>query len=243
MLKTIFWVSWMFLYFFCRLPTYFKVKRLRENGRADEAQAIIDYEVKKWAGLLLRHIGTTVVETGRENLPSAGEAVVFAANHQSYVDIPVLLANLDFPHPLLAKTALGKVPLLSLWMNVLGCFYVDRDDVRASAKALKEGEELLRSGRSVVVFPEGTRSQSDQMGEFKAGAVRMAFKTGAKIVPVAIDGSYSSLEGNRWKLQKNTVRLTILPPVETAGLAKEQQRELPGQLEKMIEQAKNDRIE
>lgn len=241
MFETIFWISWMFLYFLRRLPTYFKVKRLRRDGQEQQALEIVHFEVRKWAGLLLRHVGTTVVESGRENLPAAGRAVVFASNHQSYVDIPIFLANLDFPHPLLAKKELGKVPLLSLWMNVLGCIYVDRDDARASVRALKQGEEQLRAGHSVIVCPEGTRSQRDEMGEFKGGAVRMAVKTGVPIVPLAIDGSYRSLEGNRWRLTKNTVRLIILPPVETAGMTKEQQKALPQLLEERIREAKDSR--
>lgn len=241
MLRTIFWALWLFGYFIIRLPSYFKVKRLAKQGKKQEHDALVRQKVSRWAAVLLRHIRMQVAVEGRENLPKAGEVVVFAANHQSYMDIPILLANLDFPHPLMAKKELGKIPFLSGWMNELGCVYVDRDDARASVSALKKAEKTLKEGSSFIVYPEGTRAKSDTMGEFKAGAVRMAYKTGVPVVPVAIDGSYKALEGNRWRLQKSSVRLVILPPVPTQGLSREEQKQLPARLQQIVQEAKEER--
>ncbi len=241
MARTILWVSWLFAYLLTRLPLYWKVKRLDKQGREAEKQVIVKREVKKWSERLLRHIGVRLTVQGAENLPGPDEAVVFAANHQSFVDIPVLLYGLDEPYALLARREIGKVPLLRGWMNMLGCVYVQREDMRAAAAALKESEEWLAGGHSLIIFPEGTRARSDTMGEFKAGAVRMALKAKVRIVPVAVDGTYKALEGNGNRLTPADVRLVILPPVETAGLSKEEQRALPAKLEEMIRAAKDAR--
>lgn len=241
MLRTILAVIWLMFYLLFCLPTYWKSKRLEKQGKTAGHTALVRKQVKAWATKVLKRVRLNLTVTGMENLPPADEVVVFVCNHQSYMDIPVLLAGLDFPRPLLAKKEIGKVPLLSSWMNQLGCVYVERDDARAALNALKQCEDLLKSGSSLIVFPEGSRAKCDTMGEFKGGAMRMALKTGVRIIPLAIDGSYKVLEGNRYRLQSADVRLVILPGVETAGLSREEQKLLPDKLHDMIQQAKDNR--
>lgn len=238
MLRTIFWISWMFLYLFTCLPDYWRAKRIGKKQGLQKQREFAREKAQTWAKKLLKNVGITVSVEGAENLPAPGETVVFASNHQSYFDIPVLLAYLDDAHALLARKEIGKVPLLRGWMDMLGCIYVDREDGRAAMTALREADELLRSGNSLIVFPEGTRSKSDEVGEFKAGAVRMALKAKVNVVPVAIDGTYKALEGNDWKLQRCHVRLLILPAVPTQDLTRPQQKELAQSLENIIRQAK-----
>lgn len=241
MLRTFRWVAWLFGYLFLSLPLYFKAKKLGKQGKIQEQQEIVQKKVQGWATELLQKTGVSLTIEGKENLPQNGQAVAFAANHQSYFDIPVLLSGLDFPHPLLAKKELSKVPMLSGWMNLLGCLYVDRNNMKSSMRTLKQCEGVLESGSSLIICPEGTRSKSDTMGEFKAGVVRVATKAKAPIVPVAIDGTWRALEGNNYKMQKCAVRLVILPQVETANLTKEEQKQLPAKLEEMICVAKDTR--
>lgn len=240
MLRTFVWVLWLFCYFIFRLPAYWKAKRLGKQGRLQEQKEFINNLVGTWARNLLKNVGVTVTVYGRENLPQKGETVVFVANHQSYFDILVTLAYLDEPHALLAKDSLGKIPFLSQWMKLLGCVYVVRDDAKASMLALRQAEETLNSGNSMIVFPEGTRSKSNNMGEFKAGAVRMAYKAGVNVVPVAIDGTYRALEGNGLKLRRCHVNMKILPAVSAAKLSREEQKQLPQKLEDMVRAAKDE---
>ena len=100
---------------------------------------------------------------------------------------------------------------------------------------------MLKAGKSLIVCPEGTRSKSDTMGEFKGGSMRMALKAKTPIIPVAIDGSYKSFEGNRYRLAKTDIRLVILPAVSTKELTREEQKALPNLLENMVRQAKDAR--
>ena len=134
---------------------------------------------------------------GLDNIPK-DTACVFVGNHRSYYDIPLLLAGLDRPHGILAKEELEKIPLLNRWMKLLGCVFVQRDDVRASVRALNDATAIVESGRSFVIFPEGTRYKGEEggAGEFKQGAFRIAVKTGAPVVPVAITGARALFENN-----------------------------------------------
>lgn len=241
MLRTLFWVTWLFGYFIYKLPTYWKVKRLARQGRTEEHRALVDKTVRGWAQLLMKNIGVPVTVEGAENLPGQDETVVFVSNHQSYIDIPVMLGYLEAPHPLMAKRELGKVPFLGKWMTQLGCIFVQRDDARASVVAMREAEAVLERGSSLIVCPEGTRSRSDEMNEFKAGAVRIATKAGVPVVPVVIDGTWRVLEGSNWKLQKAPVRMVVLPKVETATLSREEQKNLHKVLEEQIRAAKDAR--
>ena len=87
--------------------------------------------------------GVTLTVEGLENIPKEGPCV-FVGNHRSYYDIPLLLASLDKPHGILAKEELEKIPLLNRWMKLLGCVFVQRDDLRASVRALNAASSSSR---------------------------------------------------------------------------------------------------
>lgn len=241
MLRTIFWLTWLVGYFISCLPTKWKAIRLGKQGKTEERKKLIEKRVGHWGRLLLRYIKVDVTVEGKENLPEPGKTVVFVSNHQSYMDIPILLGYLDKPHALMAKSQLGKIPFLSAWMRLLGCIFVEREDARAAVASMRQAEETLQRGDSLIICPEGTRSKSDTLNEFKAGAVRIAVKAGVDVVPVAIDGSYRALEGSGWKLTKCKVRLVILPAVPTKDLDRASQKELPKKLKDMVRAAKDAR--
>ncbi|MDL2254477.1 1-acyl-sn-glycerol-3-phosphate acyltransferase [Ruminococcaceae bacterium OttesenSCG-928-I18] len=239
MLKTLFWACWLFLYMGVRIPLYWWLKHLRKQGREEEVRAVLAKQAPLWSGRLFRHTRTRIHVEGRENLPTTDQTVLFVSNHQSYLDIPLFFEVLGYPYPLMAKRELGKIPFLRSWMEMLDCIFVEREDIRAAAAAMKEAEEMLQSGRSLIVCPEGTRSMGDEMAEFKGGSVRMALRAGVPIVPLAVDGSYKILEGNDYRVQPAEVRFVVLPWVETEGLSREEQKALPGKLHDLIREAKD----
>lgn len=225
LLRTIVW----FLYFFGALvalvPQMICAQRKKAAG-APGAKAYIHRYVRMWAGTLLRIAGVTVTVKGQENIPK-GRAVVFTPNHQGDYDIPLMLMYLDEPHALVAKIETKKIPLVRTWMKLLDCVFIDRKSPRHSMEAMRQAQALVQAGESVVVFPEGTRSKGDAMGEFKAGAFRIAIKTGAPVVPVAISGARALYESHNYIVHPGSVRVTILPAIQTAGMSKEEQRQLP----------------
>ena len=180
-----------------------------DNGGADRQQA----HPPLGAGRSCTSQGSSCWWRGWTNIPK-DTACVFVGDHRSYYDIPLLLAGLDRPHGILAKEEPGKIPLLNRWMKLLGCVFVQRDDVRASVRALNDATAIVESGRSFVIFPEGTRYKGEEggAGEFKQGAFRIAVKTGAPVVPVAITGARALFENNGNLCHPGTVRIKVLAP-------------------------------
>ena len=185
--------------------------------------------------LIMFMTGVKLTVIGEEHVPK-DRAVLYVGNHRSYYDIPLLLAGLDRPHGILAKEELEKIPLLNRWMKLLGCVFVQRDDVRASVRALNDATAIVESGRSFVIFPEGTRYKGEEggAGEFKQGAFRIAVKTGAPVVPVAITGARALFENNGNLCHPGTVRIKVLPPIQTAGMSRAEQKQLPDAVRQTI---------
>ena len=177
----------------------------------------------------------TVEQIVRANIPRWSRGILHVTGAR-YYDIPILLTALDAPHGILAKEELEKIPLLNRWMKLLGCVFVKRDDIRASVKALNDATAIVESGRSFIIFPEGTRYKGEEggAGEFKAGAFRIAIKTGVPVVPVAISGARGLFEGHGLRATPGDIRVRILPAIQTAGMSKAEQKQLPDAVRQTI---------
>lgn len=175
-----------------------------------------------WGRTFVRLGGWTFRVEGMENLPPGGAVLV--ANHQSVVDIPMLLAAFPRPVGFLAKRELGEIPLFGKAMAAAGNLFVDRDDPRDAVRMLREAGARLHDGRLVVVFPEGTRSGDGSIGEFRPGAFYLAQKSGASIVPVYLDGGYRAIPKGGFRVRPAGLLVRVLPPLspeEGAGGSKE----------------------
>ena len=171
-----------------------------------------------WGRAFVRLGGWKLRVEGMENLPSGGAVLV--SNHQSVVDIPMLLAAFPRPVGFLAKRELGEIPLFGKAMAAAGNLFVDRDDPRDAVRMLREAGARLRDGRLVVVFPEGTRSGDGSIGEFQLGAFYLAQKSGAPVVPVYLDGGYRAIPKGGFRVRSADLLVRVLPPlppVEGAG--------------------------
>lgn len=217
-IRTTIWFIYFFLYLIFVLPKTSKLKKLTEQGKIQERDAYLRKTVYKWATRLMRLAGVKVNITGKENLPDG--PALFVSNHQGLYDIPVLLTSLDKPNGFIAKKEAKKIPFVPTWMDYLGCVFIDRENPREAVKALNEAADKIKSGYSIIIFPEGTRSKSDNMGPFKGGAFKIAEKTRVPIVPVLLDGTYKIMEANKNWMVPGTVNVTILPPIDTTELTK-----------------------
>ena len=229
----------MFLYLFGYMIVHYGTLRRAERalaaGDTETVEQLVDRHIPRWSRGILKVTGVTLTVEGLENIPKEGPCV-FVGNHRSYYDIPILLTALDAPHGILAKEELEKIPLLNRWMKLLGCVFVKRDDIRASVKALNDATAIVESGRSFVIFPEGTRYKGEEggAGEFKAGAFRIAIKTGVPVVPVAISGARGLFEGHGLRATPGDIRVRILPAIQTAGMSKAEQKQLPDAVRQTI---------
>lgn len=238
MIRTVIWVVYFFAYLFFAQPMLWKVRKLRKEGNIAEHDRIVRTMVNNWALRLMKLAGASMEVTGKENIPEG--PVVFAANHQGYADIPLLLTQLDKPNPLIAKKELEKVPLLRDWMTELNCIFIDRDNARQAMDSLKKANELLSEGYSVCIFPEGTRSKGGEIKEFKGGTIRLATRAKVPIVPCCIEGTYNMLEANKgFKITPAKLQLHILPAIETADLSREEIKALDERLRSVIKEKRD----
>jgi len=233
MLRTIFWFTCFWLLQLLSplfLLAYFSLGFL---GRRQGQAKFLDWTTRTWARLLIGIAGGRVEVSGLENLP-AGGGVLFISNHQGAFDIPLLLGYVPGLKGFISKKENSRLPIVGIWMKLLGCIFLDRKDPRQSARAIARGIENLRAGRSLVVFPEGTRSKSGVMNRFKGGSFKLATRSGAAIVPLTIDGSYRLREGNRGRITPGKVRLHIHPAIRPEVLSSVDKGALTATVQRII---------
>lgn len=152
-----------------------------------KSQTLATKGAKFWAkGCLI--VGVVRVKVvGLSNIPK--EPVLFVANHRSLYDIPVFYAKVPREVGFVAKSEMKKIPFMRLWMANIGCLFLDRDNIRAGLKTILKGIDYIKNGGSLIICPEGTRSHSDELGEFKEGSFKLAEKSGCPIIPTAFIGT------------------------------------------------------
>jgi 1-acyl-sn-glycerol-3-phosphate acyltransferase len=211
MLRTLIWFTYFFLYLLIVSPSLRKARQLQKrDGKA--ADKFVQQKAERWARRLLRLAGGKVRVYGLKNIPEE-EPVLFVSNHQGNFDIPLLLHTAGRKIGFISKKEVRRIPLISSWMELLGCVFIDRKDRRQAVQMLREGADNLRTGNSLVIFPEGTRNKGGETGLFKKGSFKMAQLSGVAIVPVSISGSYKMMEANNGKMKPAVVNITYGKPM------------------------------
>lgn len=218
-MRTIFWFASFWLYTIFSLIYIPKVKGLMKKDLITEKRQFAHKVAGKWAKTMVSLAGGTVEVIGIENIPQ-DKPVLFASNHQGNFDIPLLLSNIPKPIGFVAKVELEKLPIINTWMKLIECVFIDRKDMRQSLRTISTATEILKSGQSMVIFPEGTRSKGGEMQPFKPGSLRLAQKAGTPIVPVSISGSYKLMEGNNNRIKPAHVKIIFAPPVDPETIDK-----------------------
>jgi 1-acyl-sn-glycerol-3-phosphate acyltransferase len=197
------------------------IARYRASGEAALERREILRATGKWGDDIIRKLRVDLRTEGETKLPDG--PVVFVSNHESYMDIPLFCAVIrDKQFGFIAKRNLSKLPVFGKWIAEIRSVFIEREDARASLKSIEEGVALLREGFSLVVFPEGTRSKGGPMGAFKKGSLRLAAKPGVAVVPVTHTGCYRIFEESGVIRAGMRVRVFIHPPIETAGMSKQE---------------------
>ena len=182
-----------------------------------------------WAGVLLRIALSPVSVEHGERLRDVGPAV-FASNHLSYYDTPVLFAKLPFQFRILAKAPLWKLPFIGWYLQRSGQVPIDQSSARAGVTSLGRGVKTLQAGMPLVIFPEGGRTADGAMQPMAAGAAWMAIKAGVPLVPLTLIGTYELLPIHVYALRPRPLKLVVGEPISTAGLTTRDAERLTEQL-------------
>ncbi len=170
-----------------------------------------------WSKLILWTCGSPFTVYGLEHLDLSHPAI-YAANHSSALDIPVLYAGLPFQFRIMAKQELFKLPILGSHLRRSGQISIDRTDARASLRSLSAAAQTIKAGMAMVVFPEGGRSTDGHLQPFLGGTFYAAIKAQAPIVPMAIVGAFEALPMNTYTIHPTRFELHIGEPISTEGM-------------------------
>ncbi len=143
---------------------------------------------RKFTQISFRLLGINFDVKGLENIPD-DEPVIFVSNHQSFIDVKLSIAAIPRNFSFISKDILFKIPLLGKYMRTSGHIGIRRSDERNAYGTLSEVIKKLDSGKSIIFFPEGTRSENGELGKFKRGISMVILKSGRKVIPTAIMGS------------------------------------------------------
>lgn len=206
---------------------------LRLFGAKKASFRWVDMWIRWTSRVTLAFIGVKLHIEGKENLSEDEPRLCFVANHESMLDIPAIFVAAGRRLPgTITKIEIKKVPYIRWWCSKMDCVYIDRKNMRSAVKAIMDGVEHIKEGRAMLIFPEGTRSKTGEIGEFKAGAFELATRADAVIVPIQIKGTRGGLEARRrWHVD---AWVTIGKPIPTAGLSREEKRKVHTQVEESI---------
>lgn len=178
-----------------------------------------------WAKWVLI-IGGVKLEIDGISMIDPNKSYIFCANHSSMIDIPVMIAGIKNDFRIIYKKELTKIPFFGWALSLSPYISIKRSSGRDSMASLEAAIESVRSGESVTIFPEGTRSLDGKLGKFKRGAFLLASRSGKEIVPVTIIGSQSVLPNKDIYLKKGTVRIIISEPINYQGTNKQDEADL-----------------
>ncbi len=229
MLRTILVVLYVFLFLVLGAPVLGIFWLISRNERWREAAALAQLRIVQWAFRCISTLsGVRLTVKGEENVPK-DEPVLYVGNHRSYFDIVITYARCPRLTGYIAKNSIEKIPLLRVWMRRLNCLFIDRDDIRASLKTILAAIDAVKRGISICIYPEGTRGKGEtelDMLPFKEGSLKIAEKTGCKVIPMAITHSADIFEKHMPYIKKTHVYLTYGAPIDPTALSKEEKKKL-----------------
>ncbi|HEX6738756.1 MAG TPA: lysophospholipid acyltransferase family protein [Vicinamibacteria bacterium] len=188
--------------------------------------------VGAWSRSLLFLWGVKVQVHGLADLPDG--AAVYAANHQSALDIPILFGHLPVDFRIVHKRSLYLIPLVGWYLWAGGHISIDRSRAFRARRSMAKASERIRRGTSLVVFPEGTRSHDETVQAFKRGSFVLALQAGAPVVPLSLAGVKRVAPRGLTRLRRGTVTLVVHPAVATVDRSVDDAAQLADEVRQVV---------
>jgi 1-acyl-sn-glycerol-3-phosphate acyltransferase len=218
----------IFFYTFLLGSASFLVSFFDKDGSRQHALA------RRWSRWILATSMSPVTVKGLEHV-NTSEPAIYAANHISALDIPVLYANLPFQFRILAKKELFHYPFIGGHLKRSGQFPIDETNARASMRSLGRAIESLKAGMPLMIFPEGGRAADGHITPFMGGAFYAAIKAQVPVIPMAIVGTFETLPMNTYHIQPRSLQLLIGRPISPQNYTLREMDALAAKVQSIIE--------
>ena len=226
MIRTILFFIFAFLFLITSPPLMLVewiVGKINPGAKDRSSLAIVKFVFR----VMLFISGTRIVVLGKEKVPT-DTAVLYVGNHRSIFDVLVSYIQVPRPTGYVSKIEIKKIPFLRVWMRYLHCLFLDRKDIKQGLKTILTGVDMVKSGISVCIYPEGTRSkEKDVMLPFHDGSFKIAEKGDVLVIPITTLNSDEVFEAHMPRMKKATVVLSYGDPIYLKDLDKET-RKKPG---------------
>lgn len=187
-----------------------------------------------WSRPFLMLIGARVKVYGKENVIK-GENYLIMSNHCSYADIPTLFRSMPLLLNFIGKDELRKVPFLGFYMKMSGMIFINRSNARKSMESIQSAAKLVQDGKNVVIFPEGTTSNTGEVMPFKRGGLELAIAAKSTILPVHISGTCKIWPGdNNFKMRNGLIKVKIGEPIPFSSYENKDPRDFLKELREII---------
>jgi 1-acyl-sn-glycerol-3-phosphate acyltransferase len=193
----------------------------------------VHWVARTWIHWCLASCGVAVEAQGLENL-SPDQPCVIMSNHQSVFDIAALIETLPIPWKFVAKKELLWVPFFGWVLALADQVIIDRGNREKAVRSLARAAARVREGVNVVIFPEGTRSPTAELGEFKSGGFHLALEAGVPVIPVSVSGSRRITPKRSLRVESGRILVRYGKPIPTRGLTTEDRGELKQRVREAI---------
>lgn len=190
--------------------------------------------------LVLKSLGVKlrVVYKNRKNINilEREKGIIFVCNHQSNLDIPVIVSALHIDVGFVAKKEMKSWPFFNIWMKKSKCVFLNRENPREGIKDIKEAVKVVKDGYPIVIFPEGERTLDGEILRFKKGSFKLATETNGIIVPLTLKGTFDIQKRGEWKMKRNQlVTVVVDEPIYVDSLSNDELKKLSTKVREIIE--------
>jgi 1-acyl-sn-glycerol-3-phosphate acyltransferase len=203
-------------------------------GLFDRDGRVLHWFSRAWSWLIMRSIFSPVKVTGLDKIDTS-KPMVYAANHASALDIPVLYVHLPFRFRIVFKKELLAYPIVGWQLKRSGQVCIDQQKPTNSIAAIRSAVKSLKAGIPLVIFPEGGRTPDGEIKPFLPGALFLALKSQVDIVPIALVGTYELLPMDTYHIKCRPLEMRVGAPISTVGLTMRDLEPLSAKVQKAVE--------
>lgn len=222
MIRTLLIIIFLIIFFIISIPLFlieWLIGKINPHAKDISSLRIVQAAFKIIC--FIGGIHTTVI--GYENIPK-DKPVLFIGNHRGFFDTIISYSMMPGITGFVAKKEIEKVPLLRVWMRYLHCLFLDRDNIKEGLKTILKGIDEVKSGVSMVIFPEGTRNKGEGIMPFKEGSFKIAEKSGCLIIPMVQNNTSAAFEDHMPFVRRTHTVIEFGTPIDISTLSKEERK-------------------